>query len=501
MKTAVIYARYSCDKQNETSIDGQLRVCNEYAERNDIIILDNYIDRATSGTNDNRPAFQQMLRDSDKKVWDYVLVYKLDRFSRNKYEMATHKKHLKDNGIKVLSAMENIPDTPEGIILESLLEGMAEYFSAELSQKINRGLRESRLKGYWTGGKPPYGYKSINKRLVIDEEQARVVRYIYSQAASGVMIKKIVEELHEQGVMYNGRLIVLSTVYKILRSERYTGICHQHEELYDNIFPRIIDDETYKIVRNRLEDNLHNGKTAKVEYLLKNKIFCGYCGKPIISETGTSKTGVLNRYYKCSTRKHGGNCTKQILRKDLLEELVINIINKTFGTKNNLDKIAEEVLTYHKDRVAKHSILNNLLKTKNKIDKALNNLADAAENGLITETLIKRMHKLEEQSNDIAVKIAQERTRLKKEVTKEDVIKFVKETLKRGSREIIFTLIDKIILYDDKIEIYYNLIKTKDPDDKHQGLLIYNGIIPFKTFNIDKQSIVENPIQLYIYIM
>ena len=119
----MIYARYSSDRQTEQSIDGQIHVCMVYAERNDIVIVGTYIDRAMTGTNDNREQFQKMLKDSDKKPFDYVLVYKLDRFSRNKYEMAIHRKHLKDNGIKILSAMENIPDTPEGILLESLLEG------------------------------------------------------------------------------------------------------------------------------------------------------------------------------------------------------------------------------------------------------------------------------------------------------------------------------------------------------------------------------------------
>ena len=123
MQTAVIYCRYSSDSQTEQSIEGQLRVCEEYAQKNNILILDTYIDRAMTGTNDNRPDFQRMIKDSAKKTFRYVLVYKLDRFSRNKYETAIHKKTLRDNGVKVLSAMENIPDTPEGIILESLLEG------------------------------------------------------------------------------------------------------------------------------------------------------------------------------------------------------------------------------------------------------------------------------------------------------------------------------------------------------------------------------------------
>ena len=136
MKTVVIYARYSSDSQTEQSIEGQLRVCEEFAKNNNILIFNTYIDRAITGTNDNRPDFQQMIADSSKQNWDYVLVYKLDRFSRNKYETAKYKKILKDNGVKVLSAMENIPDSPEGLILESLLEGMAEYYSAELAQKV-----------------------------------------------------------------------------------------------------------------------------------------------------------------------------------------------------------------------------------------------------------------------------------------------------------------------------------------------------------------------------
>ena len=136
MKTAVIYARYSSDSQTEQSIEGQMRVCEEYARNNDIVILARYIDRAMTGTNDNRPDFQRMLKDSDSRTWNYVLVYKLDRFSRNKYEMAVHKKTLKDNGVRVISATEYIPDSPEAIILESMLEGYAEYYSAELSQKI-----------------------------------------------------------------------------------------------------------------------------------------------------------------------------------------------------------------------------------------------------------------------------------------------------------------------------------------------------------------------------
>ena len=130
---AVIYARYSSDSQREESIEGQLRECTEYAERNGITILRSYIDRALSARTADRPEFQNMIKDSEQKLFDVVLIWKLDRFSRDRYDSAHYKRILKKNGVKVVSVKENISDGPEGIILESMLEGYAEYYSAELS--------------------------------------------------------------------------------------------------------------------------------------------------------------------------------------------------------------------------------------------------------------------------------------------------------------------------------------------------------------------------------
>lgn len=157
-KIAVVYACYSCNRQNEQSVNGQRSVCKEFADRNNITIVNTYINKAISDTHDNRDSFQQMLKDSDKKEWDILLVYKLDSFSRNKYEMAMHRKRLADNGIKIVSTMENIPDSPEGILLESLLEDMNQYYSAELSQKTKRGMHEMRLKGNFFGSIINYGW-------------------------------------------------------------------------------------------------------------------------------------------------------------------------------------------------------------------------------------------------------------------------------------------------------------------------------------------------------
>ena len=196
MKTAVIYARYSSDSQTEQSIEGQVRVCKQFAEKNDLLVVDQYIDRATTGTNDNRAAFQQMLRDSKKAQWGAVIVYKLDRFARNKYESVVNRKKLKDNGVELVSAMENIPDTPEGKLFLAVIEGFNEYFK----QKVNRGLRESWLKGNATGGHPPYGYVIKDKKYVIDEAEAEVVREIFMKYAQGYKAVAIAEDLKARNV-------------------------------------------------------------------------------------------------------------------------------------------------------------------------------------------------------------------------------------------------------------------------------------------------------------
>jgi len=223
MKTAVIYARYSSSNQTEQSIEGQVHVCQDFAKRHDIIIVDSYIDRAISGTTDNRDAFQKMLKDSNNQKWDYVLVYKLDRFARNKFESAVNRKHLKDNGVKLLSAMENIPETPEGILLESLLEGMNQYFSEELAQKVSRGQHESRMKGHCIGS-VPYGYIKENKMLKINEEESLILQRMFEDYSNGISILQIARNFEKENITKNGEKFHPQTIRKQLKRQIYTGV-------------------------------------------------------------------------------------------------------------------------------------------------------------------------------------------------------------------------------------------------------------------------------------
>ena len=255
MKTAVIYARYSCDAQTEQSIEGQLRVCEDYAKKNEILILDTYIDRAMTGTNDHRPDFQRMIKDSSKRKWDYVLVYKLDRFSRDRYESSRYKYLLSQHNVKVVSAMENIPDSPEGVILESLLEGMNQYYSLELAQKVRRGMYETRRKGNYQGGALPYGYVACNKKVVIDEEKAEIVRFIFEQYTKGVIVKDIIATLTSNGILYKGKPFAMNTIYGIIKNEKYSGRYMLGDELVDKIYPPIISQEIFAKVRAKVNAN------------------------------------------------------------------------------------------------------------------------------------------------------------------------------------------------------------------------------------------------------
>ena len=177
----VIYARFSSHSQTEQSIEGQLKVCYEYAESNHYTVVGEYIDRAISGTTDNRAEFQRMISDSDRHTFEGVLVYQLDRFARNRYDSAINKAKLKKNGVRVLSAKENIADDASGILVEGVLESMAEYYSVELSQKIHRGMAINAEKCLSNGSNPGLGFKvDAERRFYVDKEEAAIVREIYA---------------------------------------------------------------------------------------------------------------------------------------------------------------------------------------------------------------------------------------------------------------------------------------------------------------------------------
>ena len=173
-----IYARFSSDNQRSESIDAQVRAMQAYCKQHNYLIVESYVDEAKSATTDRRPAFQQMISDSSKHKFDIVLVHKLDRFARNRYDSAVYKRELKKNGVQVYSVLENLDNSPESIMMEAVLEGMSEYYSQNLSREVMKGMRENALKCTHTGGKPPLGYDidAETRKLILNESEAEAVK-------------------------------------------------------------------------------------------------------------------------------------------------------------------------------------------------------------------------------------------------------------------------------------------------------------------------------------
>ena len=466
MKKAIIYARYSSDSQTEQSIEGQLRVCREYAQNNDILIVDTYIDRAMTGTNDMRPDFQRMLKDSAKRQWEVVLVYKLDRFSRDKYEMTIHKHTLKENGVKLVSAMENIPDSPEGIILESLLEGMNQYYSAELAQKINRGLKESWMKGQTTGGKPVFGYDVVDKKCIINEYESGIILEAFTKYAQGYKANAIVEIFKEKGYRRkNGMPIGEKYLYSLFHDVRYTGIVEHQGVVYDKIFPRIISDELWQAVSAINDENkiAPSRKKEIFDFILSGKLICGDCKHRMGGESGTSHTGAIHYYYIClSKRRKRAKCNMGRVQKQFIEDTVINATTQMLSSVNNIKKIAQSIYNVHKKETADNTALKLIEKKRAEAVKAQNNIVKAIEQGIITETTKSRLTELENLISQYDIEIIKEKARSYTYLTADDIemylSKFVFENTDdiKVRKLIVNAFVREVILYDDEIVITYN---------------------------------------------
>ena len=465
-KKGVIYPRYSSDRQNEQSIAGQVEVCRKWAADNDIEIVGIYPDEALTGRTDKRPNFQRMIRDAKNGKFDYIIVYKIDRFARNRYDSAIYKAQLKKYGVKVVSAMENIADGPEGIILESVLEGMAEYYSANLSQNVLRGMHQKAEQGKYMGGTIPLGYKiDADKNYVIDENTVCVVKRIYEMYADGYTIKEICQELNAAGHKSStGKKFSYNSLHRVLSNPKYIGRYEYMGIVIENAIPRIIDDATFEKVQQRVQRNRRAPAAAKgaVDFYLTGKLFCGKCGSNMVGDSGTSSTGVTHFYYSCIEKKRRHGCTKKTVKKDWIEQLITDVTIKQVLTDENIEYVSQKAYElYEKERNDKSEItaLNNTLR---EIQKVIDNIMRAIEQGIITDTTKQRLMEAEERKKAILVSIAKEEIK-KPPISQEHIEFFLRDMRNRiyNSDEqieiIINTFINAVYLYDDKLVLTFNI--------------------------------------------
>ena len=472
MKNAVIYARFSSHAQNEQSIEGQLKECYAFAERSGLRIIHEYIDRALTGTTDKRPEFLQMIEDSKRKGFQFVVVYQLDRFARNRYDSATYKAKLKKNGVRVLSAKENITDDASGILIEGVLESMAEYYSAELSQKIKRGIAISASKCKFFGGKVPLGYKIDEKKdYVINEETAPIVKRMFEMLAGGYNYAQIARYMNERGIpTATGGKWGKNSFNSIFSNRRYLGKYIFHGEEIDGGIPQLIDDGLFADVQKVLEKYAaapSRGK-AKVEYLLSDKLICGKCGNKMTGISSTSKSKKIHHYYKC-VGVTKSVCDKRTIRKQFIEDEIIAAIVGN-GTEQNphgiltdefIDTIAAE--TYMLIQAERNdSEIKRLESLVADNQKAINNLMQALMLGKIADTILAQIEKLESENKELNDTIESEKA-LQINYTYADIRKWLQHfrTLDyyktKNRKDLIDTFIYRVLLYDDKMKVIFNL--------------------------------------------
>ena len=464
---AVIYARFSAGpNQTEQSIEGQIRDCRKYAEENGYVIVDEYCDYHISGKEDfNRGEFQRMLFDAQKGLFDVVITWKIDRFGRNREEIATNKIKLKRNGVRLVYAMESIPDGPEGIILESVLEGLAEYYSADLAQKISRGMRESAMKGKVLGNGNILGYcKNAEGYYIVDKTTAPIVKEIFQMYDSGHTVPEIVCYLDSNNITHCGKKINRSKIYRLLRNQKYIGVYEYAGNVIEGAIPAIVDVDTFSRVQKRIEENKYAAtrKVDNVSFILSGKTICGICGSNYSGESGTSKTGTIYRYYKCHGKKSKkSECNSIPFRKEWLEQFVLMHTKYDVLTDEVIETIADEIITLQDNEPESHILISARASLK-ETEKSISNILKAIEAGIFTETTKERLLDLENKRASLKQTIAIEELRANRKLTKDHII-FWFEKFRSGDIEaeefqktLIDVFINKIVLYKDRVVIAYN---------------------------------------------
>jgi len=406
-KRAAAYCRYSSDNQREESITAQMRAIEEYCKKKDYVIVKFYADEAKSATTDKRPNFQLMIEESSINIFDVVIVHKYDRFARNRYDSAHYKRKLKVNGARVESVLEQLDNSPESVILESVLEGMAEYYSKNLAREVMKGMHENADKGIHTGGRPPYGLKINPETLMyeIDENCYRAVQIYFEGIRDNISLSEIAKCLNKQGYRtQDGKEFSKNSFFGWARNRKYIGNYVwnvssskdaegrrngskkkpiEDQIIKEGIIPQIIDHDLFKEVNSMMELRKHKPGVLKanINYLLTGKVFCGQCESPYNGNSyrnSKSKENTLLSYYKCA-----GKCKNARIRKNDLEKVVIEQLEEQCFSGKGMKEIVERVNKLYKERKKDYESNEEPIKKEIKeIEKTIDNWIDALGKGI-----------------------------------------------------------------------------------------------------------------------
>lgn len=499
---AALYARFSSDNQRNESIDAQVRAIKEFANSNNIVIVSEYIDRAKSATTDDRPEFQRMIEESGKGNFQLLIVHKLDRFARNRNDSIAYRMKLQRNKVALLSVLEPFDeDRPETILLQSVIEGMNEFYSRNLAREVRKGLKENALKCKHTGGLPPLGY-DVDKNtrlLVINESEAEAVKLIFRMFLEGKTYDNIIKTLNFKGFKTKtNKNFGKNSLYEILRNPKYKGIyiynksspqdpytkkrnSHRHNDAEDMIIidggvPAIISEDEFDAAKKLMDKRkrYYRGASNKQEiYLLTGKIFCGKCGH---TYTGNRKKSSGNRLpivtYRCNNQSRGTNiaCDNREINRDYIEDFVIKQLEGAIFNKESAKIIINQFKEYLQ---AKNQEMSQTLKRLEgnikEIDEKLKNLGNALADALTTrqrQIILENMEKLEDEKIAFEEYILREKSALALDIPSEEELNrcfneaksMFRERSLANMQELIDLYVEKIIVFEDEVEVILNLV-------------------------------------------
>ena len=481
----------------DESIDAQIRAIEEYADKNDIKIVNKFIDRAKSATSDKRPAFQEMIKycEEDKTGVSMVIVHKLDRFSRDKYDSVKYKQRLKMKGISVISVTEKLDNSPESVILESVIEGMAQYYSANLAREVAKGQRENALRAMHNGGDAPLGYDvAFDKTYLVNEEEAQAVKIIFDMYVNGYSYGNIIDKLNNLGYKTKrGNKFGKNSLHGILNNEKYTGVYvfnktqrkgvngkrngHKQKSEEEIIkveggMPKIIDKEVFLQAQEMMQKRKKapGAHKATTFYLLTSLIRCGECGYSYQGNKRKDKYGNDYISYRCGCRKQNRDCKNKEIKRDYLEEFVLTELEKHVLNDEAIPALSKALNERLRSKSNNNQeMLDNLKNKLEKINKEIENILNAIMNGIVNSMLKDKLDELEQVKLNLESKINElsiESNGVESVDITEDQIrsmfgKFKDFVLTRNlpeCKKFISDYVKEVVVYRDHVEVIFNVV-------------------------------------------